>query len=158
MAACFDTVSLACGEFWEGREEKCGKKMLDVCCVPTSHDEYITIVKTGNECQLSAYMLLLGKCAVVVCCAEVLFQPSFLLVVCVLHAEWSTERTTEPDTAQTERVLTRLVDTASLHTIHVSSLLHPVLHAQLLVVLGFKFRAKNQIMLMMTSVNSLVLN
>ena len=84
-----------------------------------------------------------------------LFQPSFLPVVSVLHAEWSTERTTEPDTAQTERVLTRLVDTASLdcrlhqssnrvslHTIHVLSLFHlvlslPVFHAQLFVVLGF---------------------
>ena len=28
----------------------------------------------------------------------------------VLHAEWSTKRTTEPDTAKTERALTRLVD------------------------------------------------
>ena len=45
-----------------------------VCCVPTSYDEYIAMVKTGNECQLSASMLVLGKFAVVVCCAEVLFQ------------------------------------------------------------------------------------
>ena len=76
----------------------------------------------------------------------------------VLHAEWSTKCTTEPDTAQTERVLTRLVDTASLdsrlhqsrkrvlHHIHVSSLFHPVLslpvlHAQHFVVLGFTLRA-----------------
>ena len=64
------------------------------------------MVKTGNECELLATMLLLGKCVVAVCCAEVLFQPSFLPVVSVLHAEWSTERTTEPDTAQIERVLT----------------------------------------------------
>ena len=35
----------------------CGKNMLDVCCVPTSYDEYIAMVKTGNECQLSACML-----------------------------------------------------------------------------------------------------
>ena len=52
--------------------------MLDVCCVPTSYDEYIAIAKIGNECQLSAYMLLLSKLAIVVFCAEVLFQPSFL--------------------------------------------------------------------------------
>ena len=36
------------------------------------------MVKTRNECQLSAYMLLLGKFYVVVCCAEVLFQPILL--------------------------------------------------------------------------------
>ena len=66
------------------------------------------MVKTRNECQLSANMLLLGKFATVVCCAEVLFHPSFFHVACTLQAEWSTERTTEPDTAQTERVLTRL--------------------------------------------------
>ena len=76
------------------------------------------MIRTGKECQLSAFMLLLGKFAAVVCCAEVLFQPSFIVSLNalpgVLHAEWSTERTTEPDTAQTERVLTRLVDTASL--------------------------------------------
>ena len=75
-------------------------------------------------------MLLLGNLATAVCCAEV-FQPRF--------AEWSTKRTTEPDTAQTERVLKRLVDAASLdsrlrqsskrvfHNIHVLSLFHPVL-------------------------------
>ena len=51
--------------------------MLDVCCVPTSYDEYILMVKTGNECQLSAYILLHGELAIVVSCAEVLFQPSF---------------------------------------------------------------------------------
>ena len=39
-----------------------------------------------------------------------------------LHAERSTKRTTEPDTAQTERVFTRLVDTASLDSrLHQSS-------------------------------------
>ena len=35
------------------------------------------MVKTGNECQLSAYMLLLGDLATVVSYAEVLFQQSF---------------------------------------------------------------------------------
>ena len=40
----------------------------------------------------------------------------------VLHAEWSTKRTTEPDTGQTERVLTRLVDIESLDSrLHQSS-------------------------------------
>ena len=38
--------------------------------------EYIAMIKTGNECQLQGYMLH-GKLAFVVCCAEVLFQPSF---------------------------------------------------------------------------------
>ena len=28
----------------------CGKIMFDVCCIPTSCDEYIAMVKTGNEC------------------------------------------------------------------------------------------------------------
>ena len=58
--------------------------------------------------------------------SELLFRPSFLVSLNalpgVLHAEWSTKRTTEPDTAQTERVLTRLVDTASLDSrLHQSS-------------------------------------
>ena len=35
----------------------------------------------------SAYMLLLGKFAIVVCCAEVLFQPSFHCLVNTLLAE-----------------------------------------------------------------------
>ena len=65
-----------------------------LCCDPTSYDEYQAMVKTGNQCQLSAFILLLGTCAIAVCCAEVLFQPSFLPVVGMLHAEW----TTEPDT------------------------------------------------------------
>ena len=77
------------------------------------------MVKTGNECQLSAYMLLFGKYAITVCCAEV---PSFLPVVGTWHAEWSTERTTETDIVQTERVLTRLVGTASMDSrLHWSS-------------------------------------
>ena len=54
--------------------------MLDFCCVHTSYDEYTAMVKTGIECQLSAYMLFVGKFAAAVCCAEVLFQPSFRCV------------------------------------------------------------------------------
>ena len=42
-------------------EDGCGKIMLDVCCVLTSFDENIATDKIGNECQLSANMLLLGK-------------------------------------------------------------------------------------------------
>ena len=102
----------------------CGKNMLDVCCVHAPYDEYIVQkVKPGNEFQFSACTRCCsGKFAIVVCCAEVLFLPSFPPVGSVLHAEWSTERTTEPDTAQTERVLTRLVDTASLDSrLHQSS-------------------------------------
>ena len=140
----------------------CRKNMLDVCCVPKSYDEYVAMIRTANECQLSAYMLLLGTFATVVCCAEELFQPSFLHVVSTLHAEWSTERTTEPDTAQTERVLTRLVDTASRIAVCIRSASakqkslspqHPCIDSvsilccpcpcctQLFVVLGFTLRA-----------------
>ena len=47
-----------------------GKIMFDDCCVPTSYDEYIAMVKTGNEGQLSAYMMLFGKFSTVVCFTE----------------------------------------------------------------------------------------
>ena len=66
---------------------------------------YIATVKTGSECQLSAHVLLLGMFSIVACCAEVLFQPSFLVSLNalpgVLHAERSPKLATEPDTAQT---------------------------------------------------------
>ena len=39
--------------------------------------EYIAMVNNGNDCQLQGYMFH-GKLAIAVCCAEVLFQPSFL--------------------------------------------------------------------------------
>ena len=42
-------------------------------------------VQTGNECQLQGYMLN-GKFALVVCCAEVLLQPSFTCFVVLIHA------------------------------------------------------------------------
>ena len=108
-----------------------------------------TMVKTGNECQLSGYMLLLGNFATAFCCAQVLFQPNFPCVT--QRVAWCVHK--KLDTAQTELVFTRLVDTASLdsrlhqsskrvfHKNHVVSLFHPVLslpvlHAQLFVVLG----------------------
>ena len=47
----------------------------------------VSMVKTRNEFQLSAYMMLVGNFATAVCCAEVLFQPSFLHVVNTLSAE-----------------------------------------------------------------------
>ena len=82
----------------------CGKNILDVRCVLTSYDEYVAMVKTGNECQLLDNMLFVGNLATAVCCTEVLFQPSFLVslnaLLGVLRAERSTKRTTEPDTAQ----------------------------------------------------------
>ena len=68
-------------------EEGYGKIMLDVYCVPTSYGECIAMAKTGNECQLLAFMLLLGKFSTVVCCAEVLFQPSFSRVENTLSLE-----------------------------------------------------------------------
>ena len=82
------------------------------------------MMETGNECQVSAYLLLLSNVAIVVGCTEVLFQPSFSLCcsTCCLRnmrrtTRWlrngvgdqSTPSTTERDSAQTERVLTRLV-------------------------------------------------
>ena len=44
-----------------------------------AYGEYNATIETGNECQLSAYLLLLSHVAVVVGCTEVLFQPSFSL-------------------------------------------------------------------------------
>ena len=117
--------------------------MLDAHCVPTSPDENIAIVKTGNECQLSAYMVLLGK-----------FSTLMPLTRCLQSC--APERTTDLDTAQAERVLIRLVDLMTphlwtavcisqaeecLHDIHVLTLFRPALslpvsHAQLFVVRG----------------------
>ena len=73
---------------------------------------------------LSACMFFVGTLATDVCCAEVLFKPSFL------HAERSTKRTTEPDTlgASSRDLLTRISGWPSesvkvLHTIHVLSVI-----------------------------------
>ena len=92
------------------------------------------------------------------CCSS---QVSLMLLIRCLQS-CVTEHITEPNTAQTERVLTRLVDLMTPHlwtavcisqakeclsTIHLLSLFHtvmslPVLHAQLFVVLGFTLRAE----------------
>ena len=64
----------------EGRclEEGCGKNKLDVCMflcrMVSTHDEHTAMAKAGNECQPAVYMSLHGNIAIVVCCAEVLFQ------------------------------------------------------------------------------------
>ena len=81
-----------------------------------SYGEYIEVVKTRNECQLTAYLLPLSNVA-----TEVLFQSLCRLrrtarwLWCGLD-EQSTQRTTERDTArtETERVPTRPEDTSSV--------------------------------------------
>ena len=102
-------------------EKTCGKNMLDVCCIITSSDEYLSVIKTGNECQLQGYMLLpselcygglLDESVVPAKCLLVSLNtlpeehetPNALVVVWSL--ELSTLRITERDTAQTERILT----------------------------------------------------
>ena len=86
--------------------------------------EYIVMVKAGYECQPESACRHTVTFASMVCYAEVLFQSSYVLVsVSTLPAEhetfnalvgiWSEERSTpsitKRDSAQTERVLTRLV-------------------------------------------------
>ena len=56
--------------------------------------ECIAMVMSGNECQLEGY-LSHGKLATVVCCAEVLIQPSFFVSKSASPGECVTERTTE---------------------------------------------------------------
>ena len=56
--------------------------------------ECIAMVKSGNECQLEDYMSH-GKLATVVCCAEVLIQPSFFVLKSASPGECVTKRTTE---------------------------------------------------------------
>ena len=102
--------------------------MLHVCCVHTSNGEYIAMVKTGTHVssQLACW------------CSVTLFQPSFSVslnaLLGVLHEERSTKRTTEPDTAQTERILTRLWWHPSLESrLHQSS--ERVLHTRVCHIL-----------------------
>ena len=101
-------------------EEGCGKNMLDVCCIITSSDEYLAVIKTGNECQLQGCMLLPSKLCYGGLLDETVVPAKFLLVslntlpeehetpnalVVVWSLELSTLRITERDTAQTERIL-----------------------------------------------------
>ena len=55
---------------------------------------YIAMVKSSNECQLEGYTSH-GKLATVVCCAEVLIQPSSLVLSDASLDGCVTERTTE---------------------------------------------------------------
>ena len=102
------------------RRRRCGKNMLDFLCDPTVRGEYTAMVKTGNG--LSVGKLHVG--------ARTRFKAKFLfplmlntlpaesetynaLVVMVCSGErsmWSTERITERDTAQTERILDKTCD------------------------------------------------
>ena len=87
-----------------------------------SYGEYNEVVKTRNECQLTAYLLPLSNVA-----TEVLFESSFSLCRLRLTTRWlwygldeqSTQRTTELDAARTEtdRVPTRPDDTSSVRAI-----------------------------------------
>ena len=56
--------------------------------------EYVAMVKSGNECQLGSYMLH-GKLATVICCADVLSQPSSFVLNYESLGECVTQRTTE---------------------------------------------------------------
>ena len=103
----------------------CRNNMLDVCCDLTSYDEYVALVKAGNECQPTAHMsshgnlynggLLRGSVVPVkfllVLLNTLLAEPeSHNALVVIWSVERSTSSITERDTVQTERVLVRLVD------------------------------------------------
>ena len=116
---------------------ECGKNMLDVCCDPTLYNEYIAVVETGNDCQLTDYMSSRGKnCHGGLLRGSVVTAMFLLVSLSTLPAEhetsnvsvvvWSGERSTlritVRDTAQTERILMRVVDTSSLDSrLHQSS-------------------------------------
>ena len=106
----------------------CGKNMLDVCCVPTSS----AMVKTRNECQLSAYKLLLGNLATAVCCAEPLCHSTRCLVCCMRNGARSVPQNLTVDTASLD---SRLHQSSKrvFHNIHVLSLSHLVLSLHALV-------------------------
>ena len=99
----------------------CGKNMLDVYRDPRGCNEYIAMVKTGSECHLTDYMSSRGKNCYGSLLRESVVPTKFLLVLlntlpvgCGMGWERSTLRITGRDTAQTERILMRLVDTSSL--------------------------------------------
>ena len=56
--------------------------------------EYIAMVKSGNECDLESYKSH-GKLATVICCAEVLIQPSSFMLNNASLGECVTECNTE---------------------------------------------------------------
>ena len=95
------------------------------------YGEYIEVVKTRNDCQLTAYLLPLSNVA-----TEVLFQSSFSLCRLKRTTRWlwygldeqSTQHSTESDTArtETERVPTRPDDTSSVTAVCEKSVAHVI--------------------------------
>ena len=79
--------------------------MLDDCMFSCRMVSTVEVVKTRNECKLTAYLLPLSDVA-----TEVLFQSSFSLCRFRRTTRWlwygldaqSTQRTTERDTGRTE--------------------------------------------------------
>ena len=55
--------------------------MLDVCCDPTCYNEYIEMVKTGNECQLTDHMSSHGENCYGSLLRESVVPAKFLLVL-----------------------------------------------------------------------------
>ena len=93
--------------------------MLDVCCIVTSSDEYLAVIKT-DERQLQDYMLLPSNLCYDGLFAETVVSSAVLLVslntllqehetsnalVVVCSLELSTLRITKRDTAQTDHIL-----------------------------------------------------
>ena len=54
--------------------------MLDVCCDLTPYDEYVAVVRAGNECQPTAYMSSHGKFCNSSLLRENVVQAKFFLV------------------------------------------------------------------------------
>ena len=81
------------------------------------------MVKTGDECQLTAYMSLHGNLCYDSLSRRSVIPVKFLLVPSNLSDEhetynalvvvWSGRRSMTPHTAQSERALVRLIDTSS---------------------------------------------
>ena len=103
--------------------------MLDVCCDPTLYNEYIAMVETGRECQFTDYMSSRGKTCYGGLLRGSVVPAKFLLVLLsTLPVEDETSNalvvvwfgngvrciSRKRDTAQTERILMRLVSTSSL--------------------------------------------
>ena len=91
--------------------------MIDVCCVPTLYDEYIGMVKSGNECMSASQTtcclsvtLLRQSVARKCCCNQVSVCHSTLcLVCCMRNGARSVPRNLTWH--RLEHILTRLVDT-----------------------------------------------
>ena len=95
-----------------------GRTCLMFVVITTRCDEYVVMVKTGNECQPQPTCRHTVTSATMACCAEVLFQSANTLLaehetsnasVVIWSGERSTPSTKERNSAQSEGVLTRLV-------------------------------------------------